>query len=182
MSCQLSHLELRSWCSCTVTILSTIMDYLCISFFQQNFWQTMLRGVQPVLMLALLFSAAFIQYANAVCSSGDSICHIISSQAACTEVTESPTSDCRWAAGLNTNVDEIILTGDIVAYQIKWFDTPPTTEGEWSNWFVTGVNDIDGKFNTAAQTCAVTYLANSMRRKWSYFYDHTHKFIICYNQ
>ncbi len=132
----------------------------------------MLRGM---LASVLLLSAALVQSTNAVCSSGDSICHDISTQAECSEVTEGPTSDCRWPAGLNTNVDQIVLNGEIVAYQIQWFS------GEWSGWYVTGVNDIDWKFNLNSRTCSVPFKSNSMRRMWSYFYDHTHRYIICSN-
>ncbi len=132
----------------------------------------MLRGV---LASVLLLTAALVQSTNAVCSSGDRICHDISTQAKCSEVTKGPTRDCRWPAGLNTNVDQIVLNGEIVAYQIRWFN------GKWSGWYVTGVNDIDGKFNPYSRSCSIPYKSNSMRRMWSYFYDHTHKYIICSN-
>lgn len=126
-------------------------------------------------VLALALGLACVFEVGGVCSSGDRIAHDISSQARCTEVTRGPTRDCRWPAGLNTNVDQIVRGGEIVAYQIRWFN------GRWSGWYVTGVNDIDGKFNTGVRTCSITTRANSMRRMWSYFYDHTHKYIICFN-
>lgn len=34
----------------------------------------------------------------------------------CVEVTENATYNCRWKAGLNLNVDEVILKGDVIAY------------------------------------------------------------------
>ena len=61
-------------------------------------------------------------------------------------------------------MDNKILQGDVVAYKIQWFG------GSWSGWYVTGVNDIDWKYNT---------IENDMRRMWSYFNDHNHQYIIC---
>ena len=125
--------------------------------------------------LALAVGLTCVFKVGGVCSTGDSIAHVISSQAHCTEETRAPTKDCRWPAGLNTNVDQIVHGGEIIAYQIQWFN------GAWSGWYVTGVNDIDSKFNPYGRNCSITYGANSMRRVWSYFYDHHHKYIICYN-
>ena len=123
--------------------------------------------------LALAVGLTCVFEVGGVCSTGDRIAHVISSQARCTEETRTRTSDCRWKAGLSTNVDQIVRRGEIVAYQIRWFN------GRWSGWYVTGVNDIDIKFNTRASRCSITLGANSMRRMWSYFFDHTHKYIIC---
>ena len=105
--------------------------------------------------------------------SDDRVIYDLSSQQSCVEVTQAPTYDCRWAAGLNVNADEVILHGDVVAYKILW------SNGDWTNWFVTGLNDIDIKFNPYGRSCAIAYKANSMRRMWSYFYDHTHTYILC---
>jgi hypothetical protein len=69
--------------------------------------------------------------------------------------------------------DQIVEGGRIAAYKIRWFS------GRWSNWFVPGVNDLGPKFNINPKTCSLSYRAKSMRRRWSNFYDHTHKFIIC---
>ena len=55
----------------------------------------------------------------------------------------------------------------------RWFS------GGWSGWYVPGLLDMDGKFNTAASPCSVPVKANSMRLMWSYFYDHTHSYILC---
>ena len=75
--------------------------------------------------------------------------------------------------GWVTNVDQTILSGEIVAYKIQWFN------GRWSGWYVPGVNDIDRKYDIGALTCSVPLRARSLRRVWSYFYDHTHMYIIC---
>ncbi|KAL3853363.1 hypothetical protein ACJMK2_016911 [Sinanodonta woodiana] len=110
------------------------------------------------------------------CVTKDCVIYDLSSQTVCTEVSEEPaTYDCRWASGLNINVDEVILKGRIVAYKIKWFG------GYWSGWFVTGINDIDIKYNTAERRCSIPCKANTMRRMWSYFYDHIHSYIFCKN-
>jgi hypothetical protein len=69
--------------------------------------------------------------------------------------------------------DQIVEGGRIAAYKIQWFN------GRWSGWYVPGVNDMDTKFNIYPRKCSLSYRAKSMRRIWSYFYDHTHKFIIC---
>ena len=105
----------------------------------------------------------------------DRVIYQTNTQQTCVEVTRGPTFDCRWPAGLNLNVDQIVLHGDIVAFKIRWFS------GAWSGWYVPGVNDIDGKFNTASRRCSIPYRANTMRRTWSYFYDHTHTYILCRN-
>ncbi|KAK3579776.1 hypothetical protein CHS0354_018212 [Potamilus streckersoni] len=110
------------------------------------------------------------------CPTNDCIIYDISSQTACTGVSEeSPTYDCRWSSGLNINVDEVIRKGRIVAYKIKWFG------GYWSGWYVPGINDIDVKYNTVERNCSIPCKANTMRRMWSYFYDHIHTYIICRN-
>ncbi|WAR24435.1 hypothetical protein MAR_038104 [Mya arenaria] len=102
----------------------------------------------------------------------DLVIYDLSSQANCQMVDRSPTYDCRWPAGLDM-ADLVIEGGRIVAYQIQWFN------GGWSKWYVPGLNDIDTKFNINAKKCSMSYLANSMRHMWSYFYDHTHKYLVC---
>jgi len=84
-------------------------------------------------------------------------------QSVCTQVQENATWDARWKAGLSTEVDQEILGGDVVAYQIQW------GSGSWSTWYVTGVNDISNYANEDG----------SLRRRWALFYDHTHMYIIC---
>lgn len=93
-------------------------------------------------------------------------------QASCREVTRGPSRDCRWAAGLNM-VDQDITDGRIIAYKIRWFN------GRWSGWFVPGVNDLDIKYNSSGRSCSVPYKANTLRRRWSNFYDHRHKYVVC---
>ena len=90
-------------------------------------------------------------------------------QVVCTQVgTETdplePSSDMRWKTGLSTEIDHAILGCDVVAHKIRWFS------GEWSDWFVVGVNDIDYKLNP---------VNNSLRRRWCYFTDHSHLYIKC---
>ncbi|VDI12456.1 Hypothetical predicted protein [Mytilus galloprovincialis] len=104
---------------------------------------------------------------------GDQNKYDTSAQAKCTEVTRGPTRDCRWPAGLNMQVDQIAAGGKIAAYKIRWFG------GSWSGWVVPGYNDMDWKINLVNIRCSMPYKANSLRRVWSYFYDHTHKFIVC---
>ena len=94
----------------------------------------------------------------------DGIAHNISTQDICLEIISPPQKDARWYQGLSLQIDQEILKGKIVAYQIRWFN------GDWSTWFVPGINDLDHKYNPSN---------NTMRRMWSYFSDHEHKYIIC---
>lgn len=130
-----------------------------------------MKLILTTVCIAFLMTTWVLPQVTAVCS--DCINHDITSQPNCREIQRSRTRDCRWKAGLSTNVDQTILRGEIVAYKIQWFN------GRWSGWYVPGVNDIDHKYNTRAQTCSVPLRARSLRRVWSYFYDHTHKYIIC---
>jgi hypothetical protein len=123
----------------------------------------------------------FLHFAIAVCllsvvSASDRVIYNIATQATCSEITRGPqrSKECGWRAGLYTNVDQFYLKGRIAAYQIRWFN------GNWSSWFVPGVNDIDGKVNVRSRACR-DFKVNpkSMRRWWSSFYDHTHKYILC---
>ncbi|KAL3853347.1 hypothetical protein ACJMK2_016912 [Sinanodonta woodiana] len=116
--------------------------------------------------------------AQGSCLSSDCVTYDISTEATCTEESfVTPTYDCRWGAGLDLNVDQVILSGRIVAYKIEW------TSGRWSDWYVPGLNDIDSKYNpfNLFPSCRVRIVENGMRRIWSYFYDHNHMFIICKN-
>ena len=95
-------------------------------------------------------------------------------QSQCKEVVKSRTLDCRWHAGLWRYPDREILGGEIVAYKIKWFS------GRWSGWYVPGVNDADSKFNVRSKSCRnYPVHTKTLRRMWSYFYDHSHSYIIC---
>jgi hypothetical protein len=99
------------------------------------------------------------------CTAADCITYnIAATQDTCTEVSGGPSYDLRWVAGMSQEVDDIIKGGNIVAYKIQWFT------GAWSGWYVPGVNDIDSKFNLSSRT---------LRRVWSYFYDHNHLYVIC---
>ncbi|HEY9800211.1 MAG TPA: hypothetical protein V6D25_07620 [Leptolyngbyaceae cyanobacterium] len=104
------------------------------------------------------------------CMGSDCVQYDLSTQAKCLQVgTEtSPNAPVGttpgWYLGLNTEIDQKILKGDVIAYKIRW-------SSGWSGWYVTGVNDLDAKFNTGNKT---------MRRIWSYFTDHQHLYIICY--
>lgn len=91
----------------------------------------------------------------------------------CTERVANATKQCGWKASLDTRVDNIILSGKIITYQIMW------QNGTWTDWYVPGINDIDWLFNENDEDCDIPIVANSMRRVWSYFYDHTHRYILC---
>ncbi|KAK3579775.1 hypothetical protein CHS0354_018211 [Potamilus streckersoni] len=116
--------------------------------------------------------------ATGSCPTPECVTYDISTEANCTEVSfEIPTYDCRWNAGLDLNVDQVILGGRIVAYRIEWGG------GGWSDWYVPGINDLDGKYNPYDQfpSCHVQFKKMGMRRTWTYFYDHNHMYIICKN-
>ena len=93
-------------------------------------------------------------------------CQIIfnaKNQAICYEVVNSPSNNTIWAeAGLDMNVDWVEKCGDIVAYKLLWEATR-----QWSDWFVTGVNDLR------------TLDGEKPMRMWSLFPTHYHIFIIC---
>ena len=96
--------------------------------------------------------------------SEDRISHEFFTQDICLEIVSLAQRDSRWYQGLSLQIDQEILGGKVIAYQIRWFN------GNWSAWFVPGVNDIDHKYNPAN---------NTMRRMWSYFDDHEHRYILC---
>lgn len=118
--------------------------------------------------LGIFFYTSF--YLNQAYSSGDLIHHDISTQDITQEITSRPTQDRRWHLGLSRQIDQQLLGGQIVAYKIRWFN------GKWSGWYIPGVNDIDHKFNTGGADHRIKQ--NTMRRMWSYFCDHEHKYII----
>lgn len=98
------------------------------------------------------------------CYGGDCIVYDLSTQDTCSEVTAGASGESRWARGLSLDADRAIKGGHIAAYRIQW------SSGGWSGWFIPGVNDIDYKFNAGL---------NTLRRMWSYFYDHNHSYILC---
>ncbi len=136
------------------------------------------RRIAQFCLLALPISAmttfpiqpSFAQSNPNGCSSSDCVNYDLRTQAVCTQVgTDSspnpPTGTAAgWYLGLNTEHDNKVLSGDVVAYKIRW------SNGAWTNWYVTGVNDIDIKYNPSN---------NTMRRMWSYFTDCQHIYIIC---
>ena len=84
-------------------------------------------------------------------------------QTICYEMVNSPDNNPLWTrSGLDMNVDFVIKCGDIVAYKLLWSST-----GEWSDWFVTGLNDLSPPG------------PNNRTRMWSWFSDYYHIFIIC---
>lgn len=103
------------------------------------------------------------------CNGADCVQHNLQTQAVCVQVGTEAAPNAPvgqgpgWAKGLNTEIDQNILKGNVVAYKIKW-------SSGWSGWFVTGANDLDIKFNTDS---------GNMRRMWSYFTDHQHFYILC---
>ncbi|XP_052257927.1 uncharacterized protein LOC127862709 isoform X2 [Dreissena polymorpha] len=117
--------------------------------------------------------AVFFVACIAIAVGSDVVIYDSTSQPKCTLVgPRTRRNDCRWHAGLDM-ADQIIEGGRIIAYKIQWF------AGGWSDWFVPGLNDLDGKFNVDASPCTPPVKAKSLRRFWSYFYDHNHQFIIC---
>jgi hypothetical protein len=104
------------------------------------------------------------------CPTGDCVDHDLSTQDECAMLEHAPAHDARWASGLSLSTDTTLfreqntLGWNITAYRIRW------SNGQWSNWYVPGVNDIDHKYNPHNRT---------MRRMWSYFTDHEHQALAC---
>ena len=120
-----------------------------------------------VIILCCLLASCIGQQPSTCPDQGDGNygCFGITSQGSCREVAnEPPLNDERWPhSGIDLNVDWSLKCGDIIAYKLQWFS------GGWSDWYVSGVNDMDQKVNPQ----------NGLRRMWSYFHDHTHTYIIC---
>ena len=84
--------------------------------------------ISTICIVFLSFLAARTLAAIA-CSNPDCIIYDISTESSCTEVASEPrTNDCHWYAGLQSNVDQIVKGGRIIAYQIQW------SGGDWSGW------------------------------------------------
>ncbi|NEO77783.1 hypothetical protein [Moorena sp. SIO4G3] len=132
--------------------------------------KSILIVLSSLIVAAITMLPAQPSFAANGCSRRDCIQHELRTQATCTlqgydQSGLPPTGKTPgWYKGLNTEIDHQILGGDVVAYKIRWFN------GSWSGWYVTGVNDIDWKFNTGT---------NDMRRVWGYFSDHQHQYILC---
>ncbi|ESO07361.1 hypothetical protein HELRODRAFT_170694 [Helobdella robusta] len=139
---------------------------------------TLLNAVCSFLVLCVLVenSAEDCAKCNANCPTGDCMANDVSQKSVCSEVVGEAAlaNQCQWwGNGLGRNTDYEVLKGRIIAYKIQWFS------GSWSGWFVPEYNDIDCKFNVQ-QTCNGKQVCpNSLRRMWSYFYDHSHTYIIC---
>jgi hypothetical protein len=99
-----------------------------------------------------------------------------SAEAQCFLVESPLLLDIRWTRGVSLELDKPLLRErhpdrcgwpgvrcSIDYYQVKWFS------GIWSERLFPGQNDLDEKAN----------YDGSRRRKWSYFYDHTHRYRYC---
>ncbi|ATB36593.1 hypothetical protein CYFUS_002008 [Cystobacter fuscus] len=97
----------------------------------------------------------------------------------CFLVEQAPTRDPRWLQGMSLVIEEALLAeyhpaecarpGERCAidyYQVKW---TTWTQEIWSEPYLPGLNDLDGK----------PHYDGTRRRKWSYFYDHTHRYRYC---
>ena len=115
--------------------------------------------------LILIFSLNVISSQILPCSTNDCLSESISSES-CLEVNDQPPrgSSTPFAKNLSRNIDFNELGGRIIAYKIKW-------SSGWSGWFVPDYNDIDIKYTTEGKKW--------LRRRWSYFADHIHSYIIC---
>jgi hypothetical protein len=60
--------------------------------------------------------------------------------------------------------DQIIEKGHIAAYKIDW------SGGEWTGWYISGVNDLDDYYSPEPKECLLSYRANTIRRKWAFIY------------
>ncbi len=123
--------------------------------------------MHSLLIICLLFIAfSFLSTGSSKreCDSNECILYDLSSESSCVYESHDPTYISTWYAGLDSNIDTQLAGGKIAAYRILW------SGGFWSSWFVPGVNDLDWKFNTDTMF---------PRRVWSYFYDHSHEYIIC---
>lgn len=72
-----------------------------------------------------------------------------------------PTSNREKMRDLNPNLDRLLFGCYIPAYKIQWFN------GNWSNWYVTGYNNIAVKGDSINGKI-------TPKRVWAYFYNHTH--------
>ncbi len=84
-----------------------------------------------------------------------------------------PTRDKVWQK-LGTDISK---HKDIVKYRIQW------SNGRWSQWYKTGVDDMDQKTNWLPLPSDYSRTSDNpdgtKRRMWSYFTDHIHEYAIC---
>jgi hypothetical protein len=107
----------------------------------------------------------FLVYSQSTDSLNSPECNEYTNQKALGKPTFSASSD--------RNLDYRYFNGRIVAYKIRWFN------GQWSKWFVPGINDLDWKFNEVTIPSVQKFQVKSPRRVWSYFDDHEHSYILC---
>ncbi|MFH1770703.1 MAG: hypothetical protein ABH828_04040 [archaeon] len=80
-------------------------------------------------------------------------------ESGCSIIERDPTNDKYWQnLGLDTSAHP-----EIKRYKIQWYS------GAWSDWYTTGVDDVDWKTN----------YDGTQRRVWSYFGDHNHMYEEC---
>ena len=132
--------------------------------------------IRYFLAVALLFVLTWYTAETAdtqYCS--DCLRHVIP-RPKCVWYVRARTRNCNWLQ-YSTSADQVIHNGEIPVYRIRWFN------GRWSNYFVTGYNDLDHKVNRhkTFYCSGRPIYYNSVRRLWSYFYDHTHQFLYCGN-
>jgi hypothetical protein len=97
----------------------------------------------------------------------------------CFLVEQEPTRDPRWYQGVSLIIEEALLAEyhpaecarpgvrcSIDYYQVKWKNGDPVV---WSEPYLPGLNDLDVK----------PHYDGTRRRKWSYFYDHMHRYRYC---
>lgn len=125
-------------------------------------------------MIRYLLICYFVYISLIFANSSDLVKYDTSTQSECIDVIRRSTYLCPWKLGLYDNMDYVMLKGKIAAYKIQWFS------GHWSGWYVPGVNDLDHKFNIVPIRCGnYPRKGNTLRRMWSYFFDHNHRYILC---
>jgi len=91
----------------------------------------------------------------------------------CRQLISSPKRSCKCFKNKgNSDYDLCSLNGIIAAYQIKW------KNGKFSKWFVPRLNDLNTKRNLYYRRCH-PFEKTQPTRAWTYFYSHTHKYILC---
>ena len=134
----------------------------CIKTFRRaivHIYDMAYSGAAVVFLLLCVWSVTY--------SNGQSnLVSYIQRQTPCVLYQAGPSYDCRWLL--------FIAKGEVVAYQILW-----SNSGQWSSWYVSGINDIDSAFNVNSMPCSLPVVPNTLRRMWSYFYNYTHNYILC---
>ncbi|SJM92411.1 conserved exported hypothetical protein [Crenothrix polyspora] len=128
---------------------------------------------RKIVTTALLLAAPMFANATITNTATQQVCTQTGTDTAPVAATFSATWN---TGGLNRNLDRTVYGRDIIAYKIKWFPSL-SKPGFWSDWFVTGVNDLDPK--TTPGTPAIPISNVNARLSWVYFYDHPHQYISC---